>query len=86
MAEDTFTMEDIDEINLEEAPEKPKAEKPKAEKPEKEIKEGEPEGITSFADAFSKALDGDQVDIEPEKVEEEPETVSYTHLTLPTKA
>ena len=73
MAEDTFTMEDIDEINLEEAPEKPKAEKPKAEKPEKEIKEGEPEGITSFADAFSKALDGDQVDIEPEKVEEEPE-------------
>jgi len=80
MAEDTFTMEDIDEIKLEETPNEPKAKETKAKEPEnksaEKAEEAEPEGLTSFADAFKDALSGEQPDIAPveeEKATDEPD-------------
>ena len=58
MAEDTFTMEDVEAIDIAETPEtEAKEETPKAEKTETKVdEEPQPEGLKSFADAFNEAL------------------------------
>jgi len=83
MAEDTFAMEDVEAIDLADAPEpEAKEETPVAETTETKSEEKEPEGLKSFAEAFNEALDGDKLEVpsteekKPETATEEPETAT----------
>ena len=73
MPEDTFTMADVEAINLE-TPEPAPAEEAKAAdtEPKGEAGESAPEGLKSFAEAFNEALADDKVEL-PEEAEKEPE-------------
>jgi len=74
MADDTFTMEDVEAIDIADTPEpEAKEETPVAETTEtKADAEPEPEGLKSFAEAFNEALNEGEVEI-PKKDEKEPE-------------
>ena len=81
MAEDTFTMEDVEAIDIAETPEtEAKEETPKAEKTEtKADEEPQPEGLKSFADAFNEALKDGEVELEtkePDEAVKEPEATA----------
>ena len=86
MAEDTFTMADVEAINLETPEPSAPAEEAKAAdtEPKGEAGESAPEGLKSFAEAFNEALADDKVELpeeaekEPEKAAEEPEQATET--------
>ena len=76
MAEDTFTMADVEAINLE-TPEPAPAEEAKAAdtEPKGEAGESGTEGLKSFAEAFNEALADDKVEL-PEEDKKETETAT----------
>ena len=78
MPEDTFTMADVEAIELD-TPETDvaPADEAKAAETEPKGKDGEsgPEGLKPFAEAFNEALAGDEVKL-PDEPEKEPETAT----------
>jgi len=85
MAEDTFTMEDVEAINLESSENKdtPAEEAKSTEtEPKGEAGESGTEGLKSFADAFNEALSDGEVKL-PSEDEKEPEKPSGEQESAP---